>query len=114
MKTLQTWVANFGGGFLMLGGEESFGAGGYFRTPVANLLPLSIESEEREETPVVALLVILDRSGSMSASAGNSRRSLSPTKDRSLPWTFCSRRTSLGFSPWTLECRKLCLSTRSR
>ncbi len=70
MKTLQTWVANFGGGFLMLGGEESFGAGGYFRTSVANLLPVSIESEEREETPVVALLVILDRSGSMSASAG--------------------------------------------
>ncbi len=55
----------------MLGGEESFGAaGGYFRTSVANVLPVSIESEEREETPVVALLVILDRSGSMSASAG--------------------------------------------
>jgi Ca-activated chloride channel family protein len=70
MKTLETWVTNFGGGFLMLGGEESFGAGGYFRTSIANLLPVSMESEEREETPVVALLVILDRSGSMSASAG--------------------------------------------
>jgi Ca-activated chloride channel family protein len=69
-KTLETWVKAFGGGFLMLGGEQSFGAGGYFRTPVANLLPLSIEREEREETPVVALLVILDRSGSMSAPAG--------------------------------------------
>jgi Ca-activated chloride channel homolog len=70
MKALETWVKNFGGGFLMLGGEESFGAGGYFRTPVAGLLPVSIEREEREETPVVALLVILDRSGSMSAPAG--------------------------------------------
>jgi Ca-activated chloride channel homolog len=70
IKTLETWVKNFGGGFLMLGGEQSFGAGGYFRTPVASLLPLSIEREEREETPVVALLVILDRSGSMSAPAG--------------------------------------------
>ena len=70
MKTLETWVKNFGGAFLMLGGEESFGAGGYFRTPVASLLPVRIEREEREETPVVALLVILDRSGSMSAPAG--------------------------------------------
>ncbi|HEY5770584.1 MAG TPA: VWA domain-containing protein [Terrimicrobium sp.] len=70
MKSLETWVKNFGGAFLMLGGEESFGAGGYFRTSVAGLLPVRIEREEREETPVVALLVILDRSGSMSASAG--------------------------------------------
>ncbi|HEY5743471.1 MAG TPA: vWA domain-containing protein, partial [Terrimicrobiaceae bacterium] len=71
MQTLEKWVRNFGGGFLMLGGEESFGAGGYFRTPIANLLPVRIEREEREETPVVALLVILDRSGSMSAPAGS-------------------------------------------
>jgi uncharacterized membrane protein len=70
MKLLEDWVKNFGGGFLMIGGEESFGAGGYFRTPIATLLPVRIEREEREETPVVALLVILDRSGSMSAPAG--------------------------------------------
>lgn len=70
MKLLEDWVKNFGGGFLMIGGEASFGAGGYFRTPIATLLPVRIEREEREETPVVALLVILDRSGSMSAPAG--------------------------------------------
>jgi Ca-activated chloride channel family protein len=70
MMLLEDWVKTFGGGFLMIGGEESFGAGGYFRTPVATLLPVRIEREEREETPVVALLVILDRSGSMSAPAG--------------------------------------------
>jgi Ca-activated chloride channel family protein len=70
MKQLEEWVKDFGGGFLMVGGEESFGAGGYFRTPIATMLPVRIEREEREETPVVALLVILDRSGSMSAPAG--------------------------------------------
>ncbi len=70
MKTLEKWVRDFGGGFIMLGGEESFGAGGYFRTSISNVLPVRIEREEREETPVVALLVILDRSGSMSAPAG--------------------------------------------
>lgn len=70
LQLLENRVKNFGGGFLMAGGEDSFGAGGYFRTPVATMLPVRIEREEREETPVVALLVILDRSGSMSAPAG--------------------------------------------
>lgn len=67
MATMSAWVRNFGGGLLMTGGEDSYGAGGYFRTPISEMLPVRIEREEREETPVVALLVILDRSGSMSA-----------------------------------------------
>lgn len=67
MKNLESWVRGFAGGLLMIGGEDSYGAGGYFRTPIAEMLPVRIEREEREETPVVALLVILDRSGSMSA-----------------------------------------------
>lgn len=71
LSLLVDWVRDFGGGFLMLGGEDSFGAGGYFRTAVADMLPVRIEHQEREETPVVALLVILDRSGSMSAAVGN-------------------------------------------
>lgn len=70
MEMLEKWVKEFGGGFLMTGGENSFGAGGYFGTPVATLLPLRVEHEQREETPIVALLVVLDRSGSMSAPAG--------------------------------------------
>jgi uncharacterized membrane protein len=70
LTMLSDWVRDFGGGFLMIGGEESFGAGGYFRTPLAALLPVAMEREEREETPVAALLVILDRSGSMAAAAG--------------------------------------------
>lgn len=70
MRSLASWVKDFGGGFLMSGGDASFGAGGYFRTPVAAVLPVRIERQEREETPVAALLVVLDRSGSMTAMAG--------------------------------------------
>ena len=67
METWQAWVRDFGGGFAMLGGEESFGVGGYFRTPVEQMLPVRVEHEDRQETPTVALLVVLDRSGSMAA-----------------------------------------------
>jgi Ca-activated chloride channel family protein len=68
MDLYRRWVQQFGGGFLMLGGENSFGVGGYFRTPVEQMLPVRMEHEDRQEIPSVALLLVLDRSGSMSAS----------------------------------------------
>jgi Ca-activated chloride channel homolog len=67
MDLLRTWVRDFGGGFVLTGGENSFGIGGYYRTPVEQLLPVRMEHDDRQETPSVALLVILDRSGSMAA-----------------------------------------------
>lgn len=63
------WVTRFGGGLLMVGGDNSFGAGGYYRTPVESLLPVRCLHDDREENPTVALLVVLDRSGSMAAAA---------------------------------------------
>jgi hypothetical protein len=67
MELYRRWVQDFGGGFLMLGGEQSFGVGGYYRTPVETLLPVRMEHEDRQDLPSVALLVVLDRSGSMAA-----------------------------------------------
>lgn len=67
MELYRRWVQDFGGGFVMLGGENSYGTGGYFRTPIEGLLPVRMEHEDRQDTPVVALLVVLDRSGSMTA-----------------------------------------------
>ncbi len=51
----------------MVGGDNSFGVGGYYRTPVEQMLPVRMEHDDRQDTPTVALLVTLDRSGSMSA-----------------------------------------------
>lgn len=67
MELLRTWVRDLGGGFILTGGENSFGVGGYYRTPVEQILPVRMEHDDRQETPSVALLVILDRSGSMAA-----------------------------------------------
>jgi Ca-activated chloride channel family protein len=77
MELYRRWVQNFGGGFLMLGGENSFGVGGYFRTPIEQLLPVRMEHESRQDIPSVALLLVLDRSGSMSATVqGQTKMSL--------------------------------------
>jgi len=67
MELYREWVQDFGGGFVMLGGENSFGVGGYYRTPIEQMLPVRMEHEDRQDTPTVALLVVLDRSGSMAA-----------------------------------------------
>ncbi len=65
MAALRTYVGQLGGGFLMIGGRHSFGAGGYVRTPVEDLLPLGLTGEDDEEQQSVALALVLDRSGSM-------------------------------------------------
>ncbi len=70
MDLYRRWVQDFGGGFLLLGGENSFGVGGYFRTPIEQMLPVRMEHNDREELPTVALMVVLDRSGSMTAQVG--------------------------------------------
>jgi uncharacterized membrane protein len=70
MDLYRRWVQDFGGGFVLLGGENSYGVGGYFRTPIEQMLPVRMEHEDRQDTPSVAMLIVLDRSGSMTAQAG--------------------------------------------
>lgn len=54
-----------GRGLMILGGENSFGPGGYFRTPLEAISPLSAKIPR--EAPVAAIAFVLDRSGSMQA-----------------------------------------------
>lgn len=61
-----------GGGLLMSGGPDSFGFGGWFRTPLEEALPVSTDLRTEVEVPLVAMVMIIDRSQSMSA--GNPTR----------------------------------------
>ncbi len=58
-------VVDRGLGLMMSGGEASFADGGYFGTPVADLLPVEITGEDDISDPSVGLALILDTSGSM-------------------------------------------------
>lgn len=66
MDLLRSYVRDFGGGLLMLGGDQAYGLGGYFRTPVEDVLPVSCDFQKEEESPSLALALVIDRSGSMS------------------------------------------------
>jgi uncharacterized membrane protein len=50
MKLLQEFVAERGGGFLMLGGKESFQQGSFHRTPVGYILPVYLDRQVQQET----------------------------------------------------------------
>jgi Ca-activated chloride channel family protein len=65
MQALDAYVAQFGGGLIMAGGENSFGSGGYERTKIEQIMPVRFDSEKIREQPDVAVVLVIDRSGSM-------------------------------------------------
>jgi Ca-activated chloride channel homolog len=65
MAALDTYVKSMGGGLIMAGGEDSFGSGGYERTMIENMMPVRFDSEKMKEQPDIALVLVIDRSGSM-------------------------------------------------
>ncbi|MEO7119253.1 MAG: VWA domain-containing protein, partial [Candidatus Limnocylindrales bacterium] len=72
MTALQSYVRDVGRGLVMVGGQESYGAGGYRQTPLEEALPVDMEVRDRQKQPDVALIVVLDQSGSMAACHCNS------------------------------------------
>ncbi|MCW5697494.1 MAG: VWA domain-containing protein [Bauldia sp.] len=64
-RLIADYVETHGGGLLILGGERSFGPGGYFQTDLERVSPLSARVPQDE--PGAALMFVLDRSGSMQA-----------------------------------------------
>jgi uncharacterized membrane protein len=65
MVDLKRYVADFGGGLAMLGSDNSFGLGGYYRTPVEEVLPIVSRYEKEKEQPSMAMVMVIDKSGSM-------------------------------------------------
>ena len=65
MELIRTYVQDLGGGFMMLGSENSFGLGGYYKTPIEAILPVHTDTEKKKETPSLAMVLVIDKSGSM-------------------------------------------------
>ncbi len=65
MEEIRAFVRDDGGGLVMLGGDESFGLGGYYRTPVEEALPVSMESRQKVDMPNLSVVIVIDKSMSM-------------------------------------------------
>lgn len=57
MSLIQEFVSQRGGGFLMLGGRESFAGGDYARTPIGELLPVYVDAATAEPEENYKLLL---------------------------------------------------------
>lgn len=73
METLASWVEETGSGLALTGGQKSYGPGGYYKSPLERVLPISMEMRREHRKLSVAVVVALDRSGSMSMPAGGGR-----------------------------------------
>jgi len=73
MRVLDAYVRERGGGLLMTGGPNGFGQGGYFRSALEDLLPVSLELRKEQRRSSVAMTIVMDRSGSMAAPIADGR-----------------------------------------
>ena len=72
---LATCVTQLGVGLVMIGGPDSFGAGGWKGTEIEPILPVKLDLPERLVTPAVAVILVIDNSGSMNRTVLGSTRS---------------------------------------
>ncbi|MCB9702319.1 MAG: VWA domain-containing protein [Myxococcales bacterium] len=66
-QAIARYVEDYGGGFIMIGGEGSFGVGGWGGTTIEEILPVRFEGERQRDQPTLALVLVIDKSGSMSS-----------------------------------------------
>jgi Mg-chelatase subunit ChlD len=65
MEVVRTYVQDLGGGLIMIGGDQSFGLGGYYKTTIEEILPVRSDFEKEKEKPSLAMVLVIDKSGSM-------------------------------------------------
>jgi uncharacterized membrane protein len=65
MNVIRTYVQDLGGGLIMLGGDQAFGLGGYYKTTIEEILPVRSDFEKEKEKPSLAMVLVIDKSGSM-------------------------------------------------
>ena len=73
LQAIASWVRHAGGGLLLTGGRQAFGVGGYYRSALEPALPVSMELRREHRKFSLAIVVALDRSGSMTASVAGGK-----------------------------------------
>jgi len=71
LAALASYVRDLGGGLLLMGGDHSLGPGGFGKTPVEEVSPVSFDLKQERRRASLAEVIAVDYSGSMALSAGS-------------------------------------------
>ncbi len=69
MMAVASYVRDLGGGLLMAGARDAFGLGGYSFTPIEEVLPATFDLRRRRDRASLAMVIAIDKSGSMGMEA---------------------------------------------
>ncbi|NQT01750.1 MAG: VWA domain-containing protein [Planctomycetes bacterium] len=58
-EMLCRYVTDLGGGLVIVGGPQSFGAGGWIGSPIAEILPIDLDPPQKKQLPKGALVLIM-------------------------------------------------------
>lgn len=72
---LSTYAQDLGGGVVFVGGREALGAGGWQGSSIEQILPVKLDVPDDVVIPAVAVVMVLDSSGSMRRSVLGSLKS---------------------------------------
>lgn len=64
-NALKTYVRDFAGGYICIGGDNSYALGNYRGTPLEEILPVDMDLQGEKEIPKMAMTMVIDQSGSM-------------------------------------------------
>ena len=81
MRYLQAYVRDLGGGLVVVGGPNSYGVGGYYETPLEEMLPVDMRIRDQKRIPQLTMLFVIDRSGSMEISSSGTVSNLELAKE---------------------------------
>jgi uncharacterized membrane protein len=70
LDALASYVRDLGGGLVLMGGDRSMGPGGYARTPIEEVSPVSFDLKQERRRASLAQVIGIDISGSMGAKEG--------------------------------------------
>lgn len=70
LNNIEAYIKDYGGGLGAIGGSNSFALGGYRDTPLETVLPVDMDLKGEKEIPKMAMVMVIDRSGSMAFGDG--------------------------------------------
>lgn len=69
LDIVETYVSDYAGGLIVIGGTNSYALGNYRDTSLETVLPVTMDPEGENEVPQIAMVMVIDHSGSMASAS---------------------------------------------